>query len=251
MDLETRKLQQLLSEKNQLPEILMLKPITTSTNDDVKAIATQGVHSILICSAQQTQGRGQQQKTWVSPQGNIYLSALLNLHLPIDGRIALEVALNILQMPSLHDLNLKVKWPNDLFFENQKFGGILIEPISNNQVVVGVGLNLNPIQDTHIEQKVTSLTQIGLKNYDRIQLIAELYEAIQQAGNWFNFQSKNLANRFNHHAAFLHQTVNFSSTHTQIQGCFLGIQNDGAVKIQTENSIEMYYQGQMRLVETE
>ncbi|MEG2636596.1 MAG: biotin--[acetyl-CoA-carboxylase] ligase, partial [Acinetobacter sp.] len=39
MDLETRQLQQLLAEAQQLPEVLLLKPVTTSTNDDVREIA--------------------------------------------------------------------------------------------------------------------------------------------------------------------------------------------------------------------
>lgn len=39
MDVETRQLQQQLTEAGQLPEVLILKPITTSTNDDVREIA--------------------------------------------------------------------------------------------------------------------------------------------------------------------------------------------------------------------
>lgn len=42
MDLETRQLQQLLAEAQQLPEVLLLKPVTTSTNDDVREIAQKG-----------------------------------------------------------------------------------------------------------------------------------------------------------------------------------------------------------------
>ena len=75
---------------------------------------TKGVQQVLVCSRVQTQGRGQRQRQWISPEGNIYLSTLLHTQKAIDGRLALEIALNILQMPSLKGLDLQVKWPNDL-----------------------------------------------------------------------------------------------------------------------------------------
>ena len=111
MDVETRELQQRLSDAGQLPEVLLIKPITTSTNDDVRELATKGVQQVLVCSHVQTQGRGQRQRQWISPEGNIYLSTLLHTQKPIDGRLALEIALNILQMPSLKGLELQVIRP--------------------------------------------------------------------------------------------------------------------------------------------
>lgn len=247
MDLETRQLKQKLSHADALPEVLFLKPITTSTNDDVREVALKGVNTVLICSRQQTQGRGQQKRQWVSPEGNIYLSTLLNVQIPIDGRLALEIALNITQMPSLEALNINVKWPNDLYFKQKKLGGILIEPISSNQAIVGVGINLTPIQDDAIQHCTTSLQEIGLQQIDRISLIAELYLAIQQAGQWFDHQCYNLGARFNHHAAFINQQIVLEHQNGQIQGLFLGIQDDGSLQIKTPNGVEIFYQGRLRL----
>lgn len=246
MDVETRELQQQLTEAGQLPEVLILKPITTSTNDDVREIAQKGVQSVLVCSTRQTHGRGQRQRQWVSPEGNIYLSTLLNLRTPVNGRLALEIALNILQMPSLQALDLQVKWPNDLYSPQGKWGGILIEPISAQQVIVGVGLNLAPVNSPVIDQKTTSLTELGLVSLDRVRLIAELYLAIQQACDWFNHDCYNLASRFNHHAAFMRQTVEFEHLKGSCQGTFLGIQDDGAVQIETAQGLEIFYQGRLR-----
>ncbi|WP_104492430.1 biotin--[acetyl-CoA-carboxylase] ligase [Acinetobacter indicus] len=246
MDVETRQLQQQLSEAGQLPEVLILKPVTTSTNDDVREIAQKGIQSVLVCSARQTQGRGQRQRQWVSPEGNVYLSTLLNLRTPVDGRLALEIALNILQMPSLRQLNLQVKWPNDLYSPQGKWGGILIEPLSTQQVIVGVGINLAPIPAEQIDQHATSLTELGLNDVSRIQLIAELYLAIQQAQEWFNHNSYQLASRFNHHAAFQQQPVEFEHHGGVAQGLFLGIQDDGAIQIETASGVEVFYQGRLR-----
>jgi BirA family biotin operon repressor/biotin-[acetyl-CoA-carboxylase] ligase len=246
MDLETRQLQQLLAEAQQLPEVLLLKPVTTSTNDDVREIAQKGIQSVLVCSTRQTQGRGQRQRQWVSPEGNIYLSTLLQTKTPIDGRLALEIALNILQMPSLQGLALQVKWPNDLYSAQGKWGGILVEPLSSHQAIIGVGININQVEDTQLDQATSSLEQLGLAQADRIRLMAELYLAIQQAGLWFTHNSANLASRFNHYAAFMQQQVEFEHMKGLSQGIFLGIQDDGAVQIQTTNGVENFYQGRLR-----
>ena len=52
MDVETRELQQRLSQAGQLPEVLLIKPITTSTNDDVRELATKGYNRYWCVAAQ-------------------------------------------------------------------------------------------------------------------------------------------------------------------------------------------------------
>ena len=245
-DLATRQLQQLLNAKNQFPEIVLLKTTTTSTNDDMREIAQKGISSGLVCSAQQTQGRGQHQRQWVSPEGNIYLITLIQTKTALDGRLALEVALNILQMPSLQGLSLQIKWPNDLYSAQGKWGGILVEPLSPHQAIVGVGINLNTPPVENADQPITSLAMLGLAHTDRLTLIAELYTAIQQASQWFEHGSYNLAERFNHHAIWLNQQVEFEHAQGKLQGRFQGISNDGAVLIKTDQ-VQAFYQGRLRL----
>ena len=249
MDLETRHLRQLLTQANQLPEVLLLKQTTTSTNDDVREIALSGVKTVLVCSETQTQGRGQHQREWISPNGNIYLSTLLETRTPLDGRLALEIALNILQMPTFKSLaNLQIKWPNDLYSAQGKWGGILVEPISPTQAIIGVGINLLPIPKQQITQQATSVVQLGVEYPNRIQMISELYLAIQQAGQWFNHGCYNLAARFNHYAAFMDQNVHFEQINDSIEGIFKGIHEDGSVNLLTQQGFVNVYQGRLRLV---
>ncbi|WP_296281175.1 biotin--[acetyl-CoA-carboxylase] ligase [uncultured Acinetobacter sp.] len=249
MDLETRHLRQLLTQANQLPEVLLLKQTTASTNDDVREIALSGIKTILVCSETQTQGRGQHQREWVSPSGNIYLSTLLETRTPLDGRLALEIALNILQMPTFKNLaNLQIKWPNDLYSDQGKWGGILVEPISPNQAIIGVGINLLPISEEQISQQATSVVQLGVQYPNRIQMISELYLAIQQAGQWFSHGCYNLAARFNHYAAFMDRNVHFEQMNDSVEGIFKGINDDGSVNLLTKQGFVQVYQGRLRLV---
>lgn len=248
MTSDSTELKTYLASISEVPEVVLFKQTTTSTNDDVKIFAKQGLNRVLVCSNQQTQGRGQHNRPWVSPQGNIYLSALVNTTTPLDGRFALEVALNILHMPCLDTFELFVKWPNDLYSTTGKWGGILVEPLSATQAIVGIGINLfahTALQ--HIEQKTTALTQLGHLNCDKIEFIAHTYLAIQQAEQWFNHGSQNLAQRFNQSAMFQQQQVTLEHQNGCQSGLLLGIQNDGAICIQDDNrTIHTFYQGRLR-----
>lgn len=252
MDVATRQLQQLLNQAQQCPDVVLLKQHTGSTNDDVRAFAERGIHSILLCSETQSHGRGQRQRTWLSPAGNIYLSTLLQTRSSLDGRLALETALNILQIPSLREINqLKVKWPNDLYNARGKWGGILVEPIDPHLAIVGVGINLVPMSlaadaVSNLDQPISSLSDIPDFTADRIQLISEIYLAIMQAGRWFDHGSVNLAARFNHFAAFIDQSVEFEQIQSTLQGIYRGIANDGAVQIETSTGLHSCYQGRLK-----
>ncbi|MBF7683243.1 biotin--[acetyl-CoA-carboxylase] ligase [Acinetobacter sp. B5B] len=229
------------------PDVVLLKQTTTSTNDDVKMFAKQGFQRILVCSESQTQGRGQHHRTWVSPAGNIYLSTLVNTTRPLDGRLALEVALNVRHMPCLENFDITIKWPNDLYSSKGKWGGILVEPLSKTQAIVGIGINLFSHQTLqNLDQEATALTQIGHLACSRLELIAEIYLAIQNAGQWFNHHSQNLAHRFNQSALFKDQDVSFEHQHGVQRGIFLGIQHDGAVIIQAKDQTHYFYQGRLR-----
>ena len=241
----TQQLQQRLSQLTQLPQVLLVKDTTASTNDDVRLLAQQGIDSILVCSEQQTQGRGQRSRSWLSPRGNVYLSTLLNLDTVIDGRLALEIALNILQMPLLQGLALQVKWPNDLYSTKGKWGGILIEPLSAQQVIVGVGINVNSMAQHQLDQAATSLQQLGLEHAHWVDVAAQLYVAIEQAGQWFNHGCVNLAARFNHFAAFKDQQVCFEQLQGQRYGQFVGIQDDGAIVLADQEGHHACYQGRL------
>ena len=80
----------------------------------------------------------------------------------------------------------------------------------------------------------------------RIELIAELSLAIQQAREWFDHDCYHLAARFNHNAAFIQQAVEFEHHSGLCCGIFLGIQDDGAVCIETHAGIQQFYQGRLR-----
>lgn len=238
--IEQQLLQAQLNAVHATPEIICCKQNTRSTNDDVMELYQQGYRSALVSSQQQQQGRGQHRREWLSPQGNIYISVLLELQRSVDGRFALECGLNLIHCPTLAPLSqLQLKWANDLYSPQGKWGGILVEPISTQHVIVGIGINIAPLVNTQdIGQRVTSLSELGLQQYDRIQFLGEIYLALLQAAQWFNFGSQNLAQRFNAVAAFKNQWMMLHrQQQPDLMGYYRGIQDDGALLIQQVSDI--------------
>ena len=256
MDSETRALTQQLQHAQCCPQLVLFKACTTSTNDDVRHYAEQGLQTVLVCSTQQTHGRGQRQRQWASPKGNIYLSTLVETNIAINGKLALEIGLNLLQIPALDNLALSLKWPNDLYSTQGKWGGILVEPISSTQAIVGIGINLMNHDALPQDQAITSLSMLGLDlgsctSHAALDFIVEIYQAVLSAVQWFNYGSQNLAARFNHHAAFMQQAVSLETTEQRVEGIFQGIDAQGRLQILTVNGVEQFYHGRLRAQPTQ
>lgn len=244
----------IINQGHTRPDVMLIQTCTASTNDDLLQLCQQQPHltSALVCSETQTQGRGQHQRTWCSPQGNIYFSSFVQLQRPLDGKLALEVALNIIHCPSLQDYPLQIKWANDLYSPLGKWGGILIEPIDTHRVVVGVGINLQPLSDQQrstITQACTSLNELGI-SIQANPFIAELYIAIQNAVQWFNYGSQNLKQRFNHVAYRLNEIIEFEYQQQILKGQYLGINDDGALILHHQHGEQCFYNGRMLMHST-
>ena len=124
-----------------------------STNDRaIEAAEAGAAPGLLVIAAEQTAGRGRSGRTWASPRGNLFASALLPALPGLRGGAAAllaGLAAHDTVAPLLPDpTSLRLKWPNDLLAGGAKLGGILTEAgtdLESGQLewlVVGIGLNL-------------------------------------------------------------------------------------------------------------
>jgi len=141
-----------------------------STNQTAWALSDRGAPTgTAVLALQQTAGRGQWGRTWVSPPGGLYLSALLYPDLNVEQAAQLTlctawgIATALRQMPSQLSgvgvqLPVQLKWLNDLVLQGHKLGGILTETRLRrgriSRAVVGVGINWrNPVPNIGISLK--------------------------------------------------------------------------------------------------
>ena len=110
----------------------------------------------------QTGGRGRQGRSWISPPGNLYASTLVRLRPgdPPAATLALVAAVALQELVEAYakDVEVRIKWPNDLLIGGAKISGILLER-ADDAVIVGFGVNLdNHPCDT--ERPATSLREV-------------------------------------------------------------------------------------------
>ena len=135
----------------------------------------------------QTAGKGQRGRQWhAEPGQNVMLSVALNTSaLPVSAQFYLSAAIAL----AAHGVFSKyagsescVKWPNDIYWNDRKAGGILIENIIRGNkwqwAVAGMGININQTAFGDNAARAVSLKQITGKNYDVIALAKELCAAI-------------------------------------------------------------------------
>jgi len=105
----------------------------------------------IVIAEQQTAGRGRQGNSWYSPPGpGLYFSLLLKPELPSIKLSGLTLTLGCSAAEAIEKIvqnPVTVKWPNDLYCNNRKVGGMLTEMQSHggliNNAVIGIGLNVN------------------------------------------------------------------------------------------------------------
>ena len=105
-----------------------------------------------VVAREQTAGRGQAGSQWISEPGkNLLMSVVFYPDfLSIQNLFMLSKVFSLGLYDWLHDilkLDVKIKWPNDIYFQNKKLAGILIENsirhTNLNHTLLGVGLNIN------------------------------------------------------------------------------------------------------------
>jgi len=168
-----------------------------STNEYASDLIKSGSVSegTVVVADYQTSGKGQHGNIWIGDTGkNLYLTIILSPgKLRIEDQFYLSMAISLGVFDALSALfdSISLKWPNDIYYQDKKLGGILIEnSVAGafiNSSVAGIGINVNQlefpaslpnpvsvIQITGKKSDLTSLLNIILKyTDDRYQLLLE------------------------------------------------------------------------------
>jgi BirA family transcriptional regulator, biotin operon repressor / biotin---[acetyl-CoA-carboxylase] ligase len=165
-------------------------PSCHSTND----IAAELVHSTnvsegtVVITDEQTAGRGQRGTRWETSRGqNFTLSIVLRpsfLMLGDQFMLSQAIALGIRNYLSGYVINSQIKWPNDLYINDLKIGGVLIEnSVQGSRIthsVVGIGLNVN-----QSDFQMVRATSLRLETGRMFSLQEELPNLLQSLENTY------------------------------------------------------------------
>ncbi|MES2878554.1 MAG: biotin--[acetyl-CoA-carboxylase] ligase [Pseudomonadota bacterium] len=228
-------------------------PQIDSTNTELMRRARAGqLEPVLLVAEQQTAGRGRLGRQWFSEaQGPTAApgraaddlasggALTFSLGLPLAPRdwSGLSLAVGVSVVQSLHPA-LQLKWPNDVWLQERKLAGILIETASLGDVryaVVGVGININPRDATGLATPPAWLREV-LPGMDApqalLQIAAPLVQAIQmfEAHGFAPFQSL-----FNARDALRGLEVTLSDG---MNGVAQGVDSIGALQVHTAQGLK-------------
>jgi BirA family transcriptional regulator, biotin operon repressor / biotin---[acetyl-CoA-carboxylase] ligase len=140
-----------------------------STNDAAFESARDGAHRTWVVARAQTAGRGRHGRQWQSPPGNLYASLVLvdvatPRTAPQIGFVAGIALAHALRQLVAEPSRIRVKWPNDILFDDAKLAGILVEgralPGGAHAIVAGFGVNCQSCPPD-LPYRAAALTETG------------------------------------------------------------------------------------------
>lgn len=160
-----------------------------STNTIALELAAAGAETeTVVWALSQSSGRGQYGREFASPEGGLYFSVILQSDLPPERLPLVTLAAGVGCCLGLeHHLTVYplLKWPNDLYLQGKKVGGILTESLplfrdNSTKVVIGIGLNVNSKRSDFTAENVHSVITLSETTHSTIDLRELLQVLVRQ-----------------------------------------------------------------------
>lgn len=229
---------------------------TASTNNYLTELPFS--KDIKVCIArEQTAGKGQYQREWLSKKDS---SVLLSLRYPFPISVSLNGLSLAAGLSVIHTLEneyqvecLKLKWPNDVYFKDQKIAGILIEnAVQNNQQSVVIGLGLNHQLDVNFECDTpwTDLSSICENLPNLVDLHEKLINNLLTSCQHFEQHGfSDFKSQWHQYDYLLGKHLELNYQDNKVIGVASGVNDQGALMIESDDTvIEAYSSEQIRLI---
>ena len=224
----------------------------------MKKVLLADVQSHAVFAEQQTSGRGRHGRTWVSPfGGNLYFSVLYPFQRAPRDATGLSLAVGVAIVEQLEQLgikNAKLKWPNDVLVEGRKLCGILLELHGESHgplaVVVGIGINISMSENAanEIDQPWVSYESLTQGPVSRNQLAAEFLSNVLLALQEFELNGlESFRERWLQRDCYLNKKVKLQLGDREVVGISRGIDQQGALLLESQGQVQRYYSGEIRL----
>lgn len=221
------------------------KPVTVvrlgevdSTNNYLRTYqpAAEGEDMVVVTADHQTAGRGQGTNRWESAEGmNLLFSVLIHPSwIPVGRQFLLSEAgaLAIKEVLDGYTEGITLKWPNDIYWNDRKLSGTLIETAVSSQglkkCVYGIGLNVNQTAFSDALPNPVSLKQIVGHDVDREQLLQELivsfkkYYELTREGAYGDISELYFMNLYHRDGYY-----RFRDKEGEFEGRIFGVEDDG------------------------
>lgn len=201
----------------------------------------------------QSKARGRRGRQWFAPFGsNLYFSMYWRLDQGIAAAMGLSLVVGIVMADTLREISnqdIKVKWPNDLYLDDQKLAGILVELAGKTgdcaHVVIGVGVNL---MMTNPDPNIVNQKWANLGKVDRNLLVAKVAKNLKTKLR--DFEQHGLTpflNDWQRLDNFVNRPVKLLIGDNVIRGVAKGINEQGALLLEQNGETKAFIGGEISL----
>ncbi|MFK7796056.1 MAG: biotin--[acetyl-CoA-carboxylase] ligase [Aureispira sp.] len=237
-------------------KVAIYKSSLDSTNAQAKLLLSKSnpIEGTAIYAGYQTAGKGQFGSSWQSvAKENILLSIILY---PKFLLVEQQFRLHQVVALAVHDLlstylqpadSLQIKWPNDIYYQHQKLGGILIENELKGayleSAVIGLGLNVNQTIFPAPLQRATSLQCHTGNTYDVVELIGEFCWYLEQ--RYLQLRAQQHTTLEAEYLQLLYgyqewRSFQEAATGKYFRGKIIGLDSRGLLQVQSGSGIQSY-----------
>lgn len=232
-------------------KILKLENIDSTNNYAAKLLENNKIsETTLIYTLSQTKGRGQSTNSWHSEDNkNLLLSLILFPDYVFEQHFELSMIISIAVINYLNkkNINAKIKWPNDIYVDNHKIAGILIEnTIFGNKIkhtIVGIGLNLNQTSFPIEIPNPISLKNINSINYNIDHEVKYLANSILFDFDYYKLNKcSNLKDNYINKLYRFNEFHNYRIANLNKKASIIDVELDGHLVIKfLDDTQEKYY----------
>ncbi len=252
---------QLLNEEAILAQLnqpnLAIIPVIDSTNQYLLERMNELQSGDACIAEYQQAGRGRRGRQWFSPFGaNLYMSMYWRLEQGPAAAMGLSLVIGIVIAETLQQLgaqDVRVKWPNDLYLQDRKLAGILVELTGKTgdaaQIVMGAVINLamRGAEAAQINQGWINLQEAGIA-IDRNDLAARLINSLREALPLFERDGlAPFTERWKALDNFFNRPVKLLIGEREIHGIARGIDKQGGLLLEQDGEVKSWVGGEISL----
>ncbi len=232
-----------------------------STNDRALELCRDAELPVpyLVLADQQTSGRGRGANRWWSSDGALLFSIIVDaaeFALPESRwpQVSLTVGVTVCEvLGNVSSAAVGLKWPNDIWLNDRKVCGILVEipPVQRGRLVIGIGLNVNnsfAAAPPELQTIATSLRDEVGAEFDRANLLNDVVRQLDADLRRLAENDSSLPSRWQSRCVLRERTVSLDTSQQVVTGRCLGIANDGALRLQTPSGEQRFYGGIVRRI---
>lgn len=227
-----------------------------STNSLLLSSKEFNQNGTVLLAEHQTKGRGRKERTWVSNAGqNLTFSILLKSDFKDQkiNLVSLGSSIVVAQaLENLFQLDVELKWPNDVLVAKKKIAGILLESTSKgnkiNRVVIGIGINVNqPNFPGKFDIQPSSIRKEFKTMVSRERLLCEILNLFEDMLDTWKKEPDKILNDWRSRCKMIGERIKIIEEEKVKSGIFMDIDEHGFLELKIADKIEKIHFGDVSL----